>query len=166
MPSGGSAVDLAPYKEQIELWIETGLTMQAILQQLNRQGVRISLATYKRALARMQIRSRPAIRPRAVISQALLQRIYAIFMDLRLTDADSERLLEHEGFVIGRRRLQRLRLTMGLKKEVPYGSEEEEELLNAIRIALEQEYQEGHIADFGRNAVYSYMRSKYSFIGR
>lgn len=148
--------------EAIRAWIyEEELSLPQIRERLSQEGVRISRATLFRTLSAW------GFRINAVPfqdSEALRERIAQIHSRMRLTDAEAARILQRDGFEITARRLQALRLEMGLTRRlnIEQAAAMEQEMFNKLQI----EYTDGRIADYGKGHLYAYMRSKYSFIGR
>ena len=120
-----------------------------------------SRATLTRALAGWNIISRR--RPLATTA-ALRDRVAHAFFHLRLSDSETITILEIDGFAPGKKTLAKLRRSTGLYKRVP--SDKIEEVEQAMREALKNEMETGHIEDFGRGHLYTWMRSRYNLIGR
>ena len=156
--------DLSPWKQQIERWIEEKMPIDNMRSQLALTGIRVGRTVFKEHLNAWGLQLEAALRPHFQDSQALRDRLQHCFRELRASDKETVRILEAEGFVIGIRRVARLRKEMGLMKRL--------EGNNAIAMeaaateALQNELDSGHVEDFGRGHLYTYMRSKYQIVGR
>ena len=154
-------IDLSSSKDYIQRRVSEGATQEQIVQELQEQGVQTSKATLRRSMAAWKIRCR---RPVIEDSEALRNSLTNCVVDLRLTDEETARKLEADGFVIGARMVKNLRKKLGLLKRVT--AENIETAVAITTAALEQELQDGHVEDYGRGHLYAYMRSKYHVIGR
>ena len=79
-----------------------------------------------------------------------------------LSDEATLRALGDDGFPLSMAMYRRLRQEMGLYKKVPKELAEEHEARAAQ--LLRQEYDEGHIEDFGAAHLYTYMRANHGVI--
>ena len=73
-------------------------------------------------------------------------------------------ILRRDGFDISKRTLQRRRLELGLYKRLDIAKAQQlEEMLGLV---LQDAYSKGHIEDWGRGHLYTYLRSQYNVVGR
>ena len=159
----GPKIDLQPYLAQLRTWVqEEGVSYDEICTRLHDQhGISVGYSTLRRALGQADIRARGKDYKD---SAELRARIVYLFHAVQTTDEESIRILKHDGFEVGQRRLQQMRLAMGLLKRIP--PERRQEVDAAMKAALDQEMEQGHLEDYGRMQLYTYIRSKYNIVGR
>lgn len=135
--------------------------MAALLQQ--QYGITISVSTLKRKLAEIGLRTYNQRLNEDSLSNLRLWMSF-IFHHLRLDDDETMYMLASEGFTINKRTIRRRRHQWGLHKHIQVANRQE--LLQYIEDALVFETAQGRIENFGRNNLYTYMRSQYNVIGR
>lgn len=159
-------LDIEPLRAEILEWHNEGLTMGAIVDKIQEtSGLQISVPTLKRRFNNWGMTSHK-IQIANQNPDRLYNRVAECFA-LRMTDAQTLKLLEEEGWDLSLRTLRRVRVRLGLRKIIFAGQEEEK--LREIRDALQKEYDEGlldNIEHLSSETLYSYMRSKYNIVGR
>nr|OQO22884.1 hypothetical protein B0A51_08610 [Rachicladosporium sp. CCFEE 5018] len=155
-------INLEPHRDQIREWLEDeGLTQEEVVAQLaSRHGIRIAARTMRRFLTAAGIGT--ALRYED--DHELRRRILNFHYMVQCSDKESIAMLALDGFEVSQRRLQRMRLAMGLKQRSRGACRAEMD--TRMREALDQEMEQGHIEDFGKMHLYQYMRSQYNIAGR
>lgn len=162
MPGGRPRMDLTEHRDYILEQKNAGKPHDSIRKDLETEhGITISSSTFKRKLAEWSVRTN---RKKLEDSEELRARVAHCFHELRLTDDQTYKKLEEEGFSIGKSRLARFRKEMGLFKRCPAADSELAE--GAIAKALLQEIKNGGIEQMGRRQLYEYLRAKYNVVGR
>ncbi|KAK4508353.1 hypothetical protein PRZ48_002091 [Zasmidium cellare] len=156
-------VDMDQHKDFILERLKAGKPHVTVLKDLETErDLKISSSTLKRALTEWKFRANK--REKLDDTEELRARVAYFFHELRLTDDETQKRLEEEGFSIGKIRLARLRKEMGLYKKCP--PKEQELAEGAIAKALLQEIKNGGIEQMGRTKLYNYLRAKYNVVGR
>lgn len=154
-------VNLAPHRLWITTCVAAGLLHERIVEQLNEAGLAVSVATLRRNLSDWGVRSR---RPKCEDSEWLRGRIAHAFYITRTTDEETSQELEEDGFPINPQRIAKIRKDMGLYKQVSAADLPlAQELMEAI---LKHELDLGEVENFGKNFLYTKMRSKYNIVSR
>ena len=100
-------------------WRRNGLPILSITTKLQQEcNVKIPEKTLTKLLCQWGVRVN---RPPAKDTPELRARIVELFRYETLTDEETARVLESEGFVIGQRKLARMRKEMGLFKRLNQG---------------------------------------------
>lgn len=139
-----------------------GATQAEIREALRQQGCDVSRMTLYRQLTAWNLKSSKV--SNFEDSEELRARIKSLVRETRETDSEIASLLELEGFTIGERRVRRIRLELNLPKWQPRSAHESlsESTVSALRVLLDS----GRIEDWGREHVYTYMRSEHGIFGR
>lgn len=155
-------MELDQHKDWLLERIAAGIPQDHIRIDLEaHHGLKISSSTFSRKLSEWKVKTR---RDKLQDSEELRERVAHCFHELALTDSETYKKLEEEGFSIGKARLALLRKDMGLFKKCPAADCELAE--GAIAKALLQEIKNGGIERMGRRELYSYLRAKYNVVGR
>lgn len=159
MPPRRSEFDA--YEDDIRQWVANGVPYDEIRVYLyERTGRVVPSRTFKRRLEEWNISSYTKVPD----NPDLRARIAFYFAALRLSDADTVELLETEGYKISERGLAKVRKAMGLLKRHQSANFEELDVL--LRGLLKKELDDQTITGFGEGNVYTFMRSKYSVVGK
>lgn len=111
--------DIEPLKDIIVDWRRQGMILVDIrLKLMEEYNIRVPERTLTKLLCQWGLRIN---RPPTKDSAELRTRITEIFRDGRLTDAETSRVLEQEGFTVGQRKVARMRKEMGLFKRLNQG---------------------------------------------
>ncbi|KAK6429957.1 hypothetical protein LTR95_013891 [Oleoguttula sp. CCFEE 5521] len=156
------AINLNPYTEQIREWLqEDSLSHNEVIRLLaDTHDITVSNRTFRAFLTKHGI----STIPRYDADLALTKRIKYLHYEVQCSDDESVFMLTEDGWPISKRRLQRMRLALGLKQRVPGADREQMEALMVEKLAYEME--QGQIEDLGKHHLYRFMRSKYNIIGR
>ncbi|OQN95138.1 hypothetical protein B0A48_18723 [Cryoendolithus antarcticus] len=156
------AINLKPYTEQIREWLqEDSLSHNEIIRLLaDTHDITVSNRTFRAFLTKHGI----STMRRYDADLALTKRIKYLHYEVQCSDDESVFMLTEDGWPISKRRLQRMRLALGLKQRVPGADREQMDALMAEKLAYEME--QGQIEDLGKHHLYRFMRSKYNIIGR
>ncbi|KAH0370119.1 hypothetical protein KCU65_g2882, partial [Aureobasidium melanogenum] len=155
-------LDLDPWRTLITRWIvDAGSEYDEVLELLKEQGVEIGVSTLKRRLQEWGVSRMPD-------TELVNARITELFFRYRKTDNAIAAMLAVDGFKrISGRYVKDVRKKLGLRKRLE--RIEAEELEGLLRQLLTAEYDAGHIEDFGKDHLYTYLRQKYTnlnIIGR
>ncbi|KAK6433424.1 hypothetical protein LTR95_010397 [Oleoguttula sp. CCFEE 5521] len=123
-------------------------------------NIRIGIRTFREFFADNGI----GTVPRYDANLALTKRIKYLHYEVQCSDDESVFILAEDGWPISKRRLQRMRLALGLRQRIPGADREQTEALMVEKLAYEMEH--GQIEDLGKHDMYRFMRSKYNIIGR
>jgi hypothetical protein len=100
-------------------WRREGMIIIDIrLKLMEEHNIRVPERTLTKLLCQWGLRIN---RPPTKDSAELRARITEIFRDGYLTDAETSRVLEQEGFTVGQRKIARMRKEMGLFKKLNQG---------------------------------------------
>lgn len=158
-------IDWTTCRSQVESWFAEGASIGDIHRRLEETlHQQIGRRTLERVLAQWQLRTLPSRSLPNDRHEELLHRIRYCFHALRINDETTVSILQHEGFDISKRTLQRRRLEMGLYKRLD--AAKSQQLEEVLGIVLQEEYNKGHIEDWGRGHLYTYLRSQYNVVGR
>ena len=91
-------------------------------------------------------------------------RIKILFFTCCLSEADMLYALNHEGYNIGKRALQDIRLELGLLRRIGNNRPESDE--GVIRKVVQEELDKGRIEGYGRGLLYTHFRSQMHIISR
>lgn len=94
----------------------------------------------------------------------LKERIKHAVRILRPTDKLIAIMLEDDGFVVGSRRVQRLRWELGLKKVST--AETQQEMEQRIETVVRAELEAGNCENYGYRMLWTDLSARYSIIGR
>ena len=156
------SIDLELYRLQIIEWRNAGLSMQAIIQQLeDTYYLKVSRHTLWRAITKWDV----PIRQPTEDSEVLRQRIKELFFDVVLNDHFMFLQLQSEGFTVTRRGLTRIRREMGLARRQTH------EQIALRQQELKEFFEESAkkstvVEGLGRTYLYAYVRQRYHIISR
>lgn len=160
-PRSRPKLDLSAWQTKLENWREASWPYEDMRTAIQQEtGLSISLATFKRRLSEIGIRTHFGNED----SIELRTRVTYIFSALRLSDVDTVDILERDGFKVNLRGLGHLRRKMGLKKKTK--AADFDKVDEHLRLLLRLELDTNNIAGFGEGNLYTYMRSKYNVVGK
>lgn len=154
------------HKHWIIAKVEQGAPREDIRLQLYQQhSIKINIRTLGRKLQEWGVSYSTRLQTaRANDMTALEARVVHAYRCLRLTDSETAAVLEDDGFIVGPRAVQRIRLRLGLKKRV--GQDDWEEMENAIVQAVQGEIEKGDIEGYGYRMLWTHLNNKYDIVGR
>lgn len=141
-------------------WVEQRKTQKEILRLLlDEFGITCSRPTLARRIRQWGLQRRSQNHP----SSYLCERIQTLFFEQALQEADLYRTLQREGFQITRRKLQQIRLDMGLIRRL---SPEQNEIARnrAKEIFAEQESNNSVLQGYGSQYLYTWFRQQQHII--
>jgi len=155
--------DLTAYRVAIELRSSSGSTGAEILAFLQEQGVNISMSTLRRTLAQWGVTRITRTVPEQRVG--LAERIHELmWAQAPLTDVKMAEILRLDGYIVGARAVQRIRLAMGDKKRLPRA--DWQAYNESVASILLEEYEDGRIQDYGAVFLTQFMRQKHRVVGR
>lgn len=147
------SINLDPYREEIADLLFSGRTISTVLEYLeDTYEVKVGLNTLKRRLQTWNI----IVRPSTQDTPALRDRITKLFFD-GLDEELLLRVLQEEGFRIGKYSLVRIREELGLKRRLRT-KEEEQEAEELATSTLTEELEKGIIQGYGRGLLYAHFQ--------
>ena len=157
-------IDLMPYRSIITSCYQDGMSVDDIADYLAQRGVRVTGRTVKARLTGWGV---PTVRHQTDDTPELRIRIGQLFYSLGLGEQEMLRILRLEGFSVEQRRLQRIRLELGLRRST-HGMDLEarHEDQNRLEEIVRQELDWGKIESYGRGHLYYHFRSLHVIISR
>ena len=157
-------IDLRPHQDQLQQWVTNYIRQDDIRSRLLQQhGITISRTALTDELRRLDIKRHNERLTEHQIG-LLRIRIAHIFYALRLTDKETIKVLQADGFKLSIQKLAKIRKSIGLYKHVLADSIQA--VTDRIEEVLKHKYREGNIKDLRRRILYNKMRSKYNLVSR
>nr|XP_036584440.1 uncharacterized protein CTRU02_05514 [Colletotrichum truncatum]KAF6793958.1 hypothetical protein CTRU02_05514 [Colletotrichum truncatum] len=161
--AGRPRIDLTPFQSIITEKFQNGWTYSNIITYLSESfQIQVSPSTFKRFLQSLNLRREV----RTEFSSALLQRIFQLFFDHRLSDLDILLCLRTEGFTVSQRGLEDIRKCYKLwRRQTP--EQLQAAFHQAVNFLASTTSDEARVTrDFGREFLFTYMRQRGHIISR